>query len=57
MVEHINAFQGSTNQTTSLEVPLAGEVLTLLLLGSLPDSWVMLIVTLSNADQKGSNYP
>ena len=33
MAEHINAFQGLMNQTTSLEVPLADEVLTLLLLG------------------------
>ena len=29
MAEHINAFQGLTNQTTSLEVPLANEVLAL----------------------------
>ena len=46
MAEHINAFQGLTNQTTSLEVPLADEVLALLLLGSLPDSWETLVVTL-----------
>ena len=49
MVEHINAFQGLTNQTTSLEVPLADEVLALLLLGSLLDSWETLVVTLGNA--------
>ena len=33
MAEHINAFQALINQTTSLEVPLANEVLALLLLG------------------------
>ena len=38
MVEHINVVQGLTNQTTSLELPLADEVLALLLLGSLLDS-------------------
>ena len=38
MAEHMNSFQGLTNQTTYLEVPLADEVLALLLLGSLPDS-------------------
>ena len=35
MAKHLNAFQELINQTTSLEVPLADEVLTLLLLGSL----------------------
>ena len=38
MAEHLNAFQGLINQTTSLEVPLADEVLALLLLGSLSDN-------------------
>ena len=38
MAEHINAFKGLINQTTSLEVPLADEALALLLLGSLSDS-------------------
>ena len=31
MEEHLNSFQGLTNQTTSLEVPLADKVLALLL--------------------------
>ena len=55
MVEHMNAFQGLINQTTSLEVALADEVLALLLLGSLPDSWETLIVTLGNAGPKGKH--
>ena len=40
-------------QTTSLEVPLADEVLALLLLGCLLDSWETLVVTLGNAGPKG----
>ena len=48
MAEHINAFQGLMNQTTTLEVPLIDEVFTLLLRGSLPDSWETLVVTLGN---------
>ena len=57
MAEHMNAFQGLINQTTSLEVPLADEVLALLLLGSLPNSWETLVVTLGTPDQKGNTYP
>ena len=55
MAEHMNAFQGLINQTTSLEVPLADEVLALLLLGSLPDSWETLVVTLGNAGPEGKH--
>ena len=54
MAEHINAFPGLTNQTTSLEVPLSDEVLALLLLGSLPDSWETLVVTSGNTNRKGN---
>ena len=55
MVEHINAFQGLMNQNTALEVPLADEVFALLQLGSLPDSWEMLVVTLGNAEPQGKH--
>ena len=55
MGEHMNAFQGLINQTTSLEVPLANEVLALLLFGSLPDSWETLVVTLGNARLEGKH--
>ena len=55
MAEHINAFHGLMNQTTALEVPLADEVFALLLLGSLPDSWEMLVVTLGNAGPQGKH--
>ena len=55
MAEHMNAFQGLINQTTSLEVPLATEVLALLLLGYLLDSWETLVVTLSNTGPEGKH--
>ena len=38
MAEHLNAFHGLINQTTSINVALADEVLALLLLESLPDN-------------------
>ena len=37
------------------KVPLADEVLTLLLLGSLSDSWEALVVTLVNAEPQGKH--
>ena len=49
----MSVFHGLINQTTSLEVPLADEVLALLLLGSLPDSWETLVVTLGNTGPEG----
>ena len=55
MVKHMNAFMGLINQITSLEVPLADEVLALLLLGSLPDSWETLVVTLGNVGPEGKH--
>ena len=57
MAEHLNAFQGCINKIISQEVPLADEVLALLLLGSLLDSWEMLVVTLGNVEPEGSIYP
>ena len=53
MAEHPNAFQGLTNQTVSLEVPLADEVLTLLLLRS--HSWETLVVALGNTESEGKH--
>ena len=50
---HLNTFQGLINQTTSLEVPLVDEVLALLLLGTPPYSWEMLVVTLGNSSPQG----
>ena len=55
MVKHLKVFQGLINQTTSLEVPLADEILALLLLGSLLDNWEMLVVTLGNVRLEGKH--
>ena len=55
MAEHMNAFQGLINQTTSFKVPLANEVLALLLLESLPDSSETLVVMLGNAGPEGKH--
>ena len=48
MDEHLNAFQGLINQIVILEILIEDEVLALLLLGSLLDSWETLVVTLDN---------
>ena len=57
MAEHMNAFQGLIHQATSLEVPLADEVLALFLLGSLPKTWETLVVTLGTIGRMGRDYP
>ena len=49
----MNAFQGLIHQTTALEVPLGDEVLALFLLGSLPETWETLVVTLGTAGSDG----
>ena len=51
----MNAIKGLINHTTSLEVPLTNEVLALLLLESLSDSWETLVVTLGSALPEGKN--
>ena len=51
----MNTVQGLINQTTSLGVLLADEVLALLLLGSLTDSWETLVVTQGNVEPEGEN--
>ena len=53
MDEHVNAFQGLIIQMVSLEIPLANEVLALLMLGSRRDSWETLVVTLGNSTPEG----
>ena len=57
MAGHMNAFQGLIHQTTTLEVPRADEVLALFLLGSLPETWETLVVTLGTAGRMGRDYP
>ena len=55
MAEHMNSFEELINQTNSLEVPLSNEVLALLLLRSLSDSWEMVVVTQGNAGPEGKH--
>ena len=55
ITEHRNAFRGLINLITSLEVPRVDEVLALLLLGSLPDNWETLVVTMGNVEIEGKH--
>ena len=52
VVEHLNDFQGITNQLKGVGITLDDEVLALLLLSSLPDSWETLFMSLSNSTPK-----
>ena len=52
--EHINNFQGLVNQLNTMKLQLTDEVQALILLGSLPDSWNTLVVSLSNSTPDGN---
>ena len=49
MPEHLSSFQEIVNQLTTNEITLSDELQALLLLSSLPDSWEVLVVTLTNS--------
>ena len=49
VANHVNAFQGIINQLSSMGISFEDEVRVLLLLGSLPDTWETLKVTLCNS--------
>jgi len=53
MAEHLSSFQNMVNQLITMEIILDDELLALLLLSSLLDSWKTLVVSLSNSDPKG----
>ena len=53
MDDHWNAFQGIINQLSSIGISFEDEVRALLLLGSLPDTWETLKVTLCNSAPNG----
>ena len=55
MAGHLDALLGLINQTISVELLLVEEVLVLMLLGSLQDSWVTLVVTLRNCWLEGKH--
>jgi len=52
VAEHLNNFQEICNQLTISKVKLGDEVQALILLGSLPDSWETLVVSLSNSTKE-----
>ena len=53
MSEHLSSFQEIVNQLTTNEITLSDELQALLLLSSLPDSWEVLVVTLTNSAPNG----
>ena len=53
VAEHLSHFQNMVNQLTTMEIVLDDELLALLLLSSLPDSWETLVVSLSNFGPNG----
>ena len=55
MEENLSAYQLLINQNTSLEVPLNDKVLTLLLLGSLPDLGIRSLSRWATSDRKGKH--
>ncbi|KAG6432970.1 hypothetical protein SASPL_104566 [Salvia splendens] len=54
MTEHLNAYQGLINQSINMKISLDDEVIALLLLSSLPDSWDTLVVSISNSAPGGA---
>ncbi|KAL4321445.1 hypothetical protein AHAS_Ahas14G0111200 [Arachis hypogaea] len=53
MTDHLNNFQGIMNQLSSIGIKFDEEVQGLLLLVSLPDSWEILRMSLSNSAPDG----
>ena len=54
MTDHLSSFQGVVNKLASMGISFEEEVRALLLLGSLPESWETLKVTLYNYAPKGA---
>ena len=53
IVEHLNDFEGMITQLSIAGLSLNDETQACLLLGSLPDSWNTLVVSLRNSATKG----
>ena len=53
VTEHLNNFQNVINQVATMGLNIEEELLALLLLGSLPDSWETFVVTVSNSASNG----
>ncbi|KAI9165168.1 hypothetical protein LWI28_008915 [Acer negundo] len=54
MAEHLNYFQGLINQLEVMDIKLGERVHALILLGSLPESWETIVVTLSHSTPGGN---
>jgi hypothetical protein len=50
---HVNEFQGIINQLSSMVIIFEDEVRVMLLLGSLPDTWEAIIVSVCNSAPNG----
>jgi hypothetical protein len=53
VIEHLNVFQCHINQLSAIKINFEDEVQALLLLSSMPDSWNMLVVSVSNSAPDG----
>jgi hypothetical protein len=53
IANHVNEFQGILNQLSSMGITFEDEVRALLLLGSIPDTWETLKVTIRNSAPNG----
>uniref|UniRef100_A0A0D3CIC1 CCHC-type domain-containing protein n=1 Tax=Brassica oleracea var. oleracea TaxID=109376 RepID=A0A0D3CIC1_BRAOL len=53
MMEHLNNFKGIVNQLNKVDMKVEDKMQALLLLSSLLESWVTLVVTLSNSASEG----
>jgi hypothetical protein len=49
VIEHLNVFQCHINQLSAMKINFEDAVQALLLLSSMPDSWNMLVVSVSNS--------
>jgi hypothetical protein len=53
VIEHLNVFQCHINQLSAMKINFEDKVQALLLLSSMPDSWNMLVVSVSNSALDG----
>ena len=53
VAEHLSSFQDVVNQVLNMNIKIDDELQALLLLSSLPDSWEILVISLSNSAPNG----
>ena len=49
VANHVNKFNGIISQLSSIEISVDDEILTLILLSSLPESWSATVMTMSSS--------